>query len=126
MRPVCLGLLLAVLLNGCGEPPQTLVGGKSVTYWVEALHDADARQRKTAVSKLGNVGPADSAVLPALLEALGDPDAAVRREAIVSLMKYGPAAREAVPTLDDLRQRDPDVQVRDYAAKGLEKLRRGE
>ena len=101
-----------------------LAGGRPVSHWVEALKSPDAKQRKTAVTKLGNVGPADEAVLPALLGALNDADAAVRREAILALMKYGPGAREAVPRLTDLRQSDRDAQVRTLAAKALEKLER--
>ena len=101
-----------------------LAGGKPVSHWVEALKGPDAKLRKTAVTKLGNVGPADEVVLPALLGALEDTDAAVRREAILALMKYGPGAREAVPRLVDLKRRDRDAQVRSYAARAVEKLER--
>src|SRR5437763_11084475 len=113
-------VLLAVLLSGCDKERPMLAGGKPVRYWVEALKEPDAKLRKTAVSKLGNVGPADETVLPALLGALADTDAAVRREAILALMKYGPGAREAIPRLSDLRKNDRDAQVRKYAAQALE------
>ncbi len=126
MRRACWGTILAAVLGGCGQSPPTLAGGKPVTYWVEALRDSDARLRKTAAFKLGNVGPSDSAVLPALLGALRDADPTVRREAILSLVKFGSAAQEAVPLLEDLRQRDPDAPVRDAAARALERLRREE
>jgi HEAT repeat protein len=119
-------VVLVAALGGCGKSPPTLAGGKPVTYWVEALRDPDARQRKTAAFKLGNAGPADPAVLPALLAALQDPDPVVRREVILSLVKFGPAAREAVPVLEGLGERDPDPEVRAAAAKGLERLRRDE
>jgi HEAT repeat protein len=122
MRGLLLAAVPAVLLTGCGQAPPTLAGGKPVSHWVGALASPDAPLRKTAVFKLGNVGPADPAVLPALLGALKDRDAAVRREAVLALMKYGPGAREAVPALSELRQQDGDARVRACAARALEKL----
>jgi HEAT repeat protein len=126
MKRACWAVILAVALGGCGPAPPTLSGGKPVTHWVEALRDPDARQRRTAAFKLGNAGPADAAVLPALVEALRDPEAAVRREAIVALVKFGPGAREATGTLNNLRELDPDPGVRADAARALERLGRDE
>jgi HEAT repeat protein len=114
--------LLLALLSGCGRSEPPLSGGKPVTYWVSALQDPDAKLRQKAVVKLGNVGPKDAAVLPALIDALKDADAAVRREAVLSLMKYGPDAKEAVPVLADMKLRDRDEEVRVFAGKALEKL----
>lgn len=116
-----LAALPAVLLPGCGkgQPPDL---GRQVERWVQALDDRDAKVRKNAVLKLGNVGPSEPAVLPALRKALRDGDAGVRADAILALMKCGPAAREAVPTLDELRRHDRDPQVRAYAGRALEKL----
>src|SRR5579871_3384331 len=105
MRRLVLATLLLGAVGGCGRTPPTLAGGKPVNYWLEAVRGPDARQRKTAVFKLGNVGPGEAAVVPALLGALRDRDAGVRREAIVALMKCGADARDAVPVLADLRQR---------------------
>lgn len=118
-----LAALPAVFLLGCGtsQPPEL---GKHVERWVQALNDPDPKVRKNALLKLGNIGPADEAVLPALLGALADVDATVRREAILALVKYGPGAREAIPQLTDLRQHDRDARVRNYAAKALEKFER--
>jgi len=114
--------VLAVLLSGCGQTPPTLAGGRPVGHWVEALQSPDAKLRKEAAFKLGNVGPADPAAFPALVGALKDCDAAVRCEAILALLKFGRVALEAVPTLTELREHDRDPNVRDYAAKALEKL----
>lgn len=119
---VLLVFSLAALLSGCGRSAPTQAGGKSVRHWVEALQSPDARLRKEAAFKLGNVGAADPAALPALVGALKDRDAAVRREAVLALLKFGPAAREAVPPLTELRERDRDPKVRSCAAKALEKL----
>jgi HEAT repeat protein len=118
-----LGLVLAVCLGGCRQAAPTLAGGKPVSHWVRALKDPDARLRKTAVFKLGNAGPTDPTVWPAVVEALKDPDARVRREAILALMKFGRAAREAIPALDQLQQRDPDSKVRADAEQALRRLR---
>ncbi len=125
MRRAFFLVLLLIAPSGCGPAPPTLAGGKPVGYWLEALRGPDAQLRKTAVSKLGNVGPADTAVVPALTTALKDRDAGVRREAILALMKCGANAREAIPTLTDLQQHDRDGQIRRYAGKALEAIGRG-
>jgi len=117
-------LLLAVAVIGCGRREPVLSGGKPVLYWVEALRDPDAKVRKRAAAKLGNAGPTDAAVVPALREALHDRDAAVRCEAILALLKCGPSAGETVPALAALQQRDRDPRVRSYAARAAEALRR--
>jgi HEAT repeat protein len=117
-----LGTVLAALLLGCGtaRPPEL---GKQVERWAQALKDPDAKVRKHAVFRLGNVGPGDAAVFPALLGALKDRDAGVRCEAILGLAKFGKEGREAVPALEQARQRDPSTQVRAYAARAAERLR---
>lgn len=125
MRVVGL-LFLAIVVSGCGKAEPTLAGGKPVGYWVQALKDPDARLRKKAAFKLGNVGSADATALPALVEALKDPDAHVRSEAILALLKFGPDARDALPVLAQLRQRDPNGQVRAQAGKALAKLQNAE
>ena len=117
------GLLLLLGAGGCGRSPPTLAGGKPVVYWIEALHNADAKLRKKAVSKLGNVGPGDAAALSALVGALDDREASVRSEAIVALLKFGPSARDALPKLEDMQRRDQSAKVRHYAARAVEKLR---
>jgi HEAT repeat protein len=115
-------MILVALAVGCGKEPPTLAGGKPVSHWVQALQDPDARVRKQATAKLGNVGTADPAALPALTGALQDRSPEVRREAILAVLKCGPAAREVMPVLTELRQRDPDPRVRSFAARALEKL----
>lgn len=122
-RSIRLAILLILGLGGCGKSPPILAGGKPVQYWLDSLHSSDAQLRKKAVFKLGNVGPADARALPALTAALGDRDGSVRAEAILALVKFGPAAREARTMLADMQQRDPDAQVRSYAAKAVDRLR---
>ena len=116
---VYLVLLLAVA--GCGKPEPPMAGSK----WAEALRDPDAKQRKQAAFTLGNIGPSDPAVRPALVGALKDRDAGVRREAILALLKCGPGSQEAVAALEEVRQRDRDPQVRTCAARALAKLEGG-
>jgi HEAT repeat protein len=118
-----LAVLPAGLVGGCSKTPPTLAGGKPVGHWVQALQDPDARVRKRAAFRLGNVGPADPAAFPALVGALEDRDAGVRREAILALLKFGPAAKEAAGALSERERHDRDARVRAYAAKALEKLR---
>jgi HEAT repeat protein len=118
LGPAVLG---AAAIVGCSQD-QPLAGGKPVAHWVEALRAPDAKVRKQAAVKLGNVGASDPAVLPALLGALEDRDAGVRCEVILALTKCGPAARDAEPTLTRMRDQDPSPRVRDFAGRALEKL----
>jgi HEAT repeat protein len=123
MRIFIVALLFAGL-GGCSKPQPTLSGGKPISHWIERLSTSpDAKERKEAAFKLGNVGPTDAAVLPALQGGIKDADPAVRCEVILALVKCGPAAEEAVPALIELRDRDRDPRVRGYAAKALEKIR---
>jgi HEAT repeat protein len=117
MRGVLLVILL-LSLSGCGRAQTTMAGGK----WAEALRAPDTKLRKKAAFTLGNIGPSDPAVLPALIGALKDNDARVRCEVILALLKCGPAAEEAVPILTAIRQHDPEAKVRDYAASALKKI----
>jgi HEAT repeat protein len=114
-----LGLGLVVLLAGCGQKPATMAHYKPVSHWIKALGSPDAKTRQQAVTILGNVGPADRAVLPALTGAVKDRDAAVRAEAVLALLKMGPRAKDAVAALTEATQ-DDDPKVRSYAAKALE------
>jgi HEAT repeat protein len=116
------GVVLAALLCGCGN----VQPARPVGHWIQALHDPDPRTRKQAAFNLGNIGPAEATVFPALVEALRDRDAHVRREAIVALLKFGPAAKEAIPALTNVQQQDHDARVRGYAAKALKKLQQDE
>jgi HEAT repeat protein len=118
-------VLFAGVLAGCDPTPATLVHGKPVSYWVQAMHDSDVRVRKRAVGALGNVGPADPAAIPALIQAVSDRNAKVRGEAILALLKLGPAAKAAIPVLTQA-QNDRDAQVRTYATKALEGIDNGQ
>jgi HEAT repeat protein len=120
MRRILLVIVL-LPLSGCGRAQPAMAGGK----WAEALRDPDAQVRRKAAFTLGNIGPSDPAVLPALVGALEDADAGVRREAILALLKYGPAAKGALPELAEVREQDRDAKVRAYAAQALEKLKEG-
>lgn len=119
---IALTILLGACCAGCGKSPPTLAGGRPVSYWVGALRDPDAKVRKKAAFKLGNVGTADPAAFPALLGALEDRDAVVRREVILALVKFGPAAKEAIPALTAVQEKDRDAKARAYASKALVKL----
>jgi HEAT repeat protein len=111
-------VLLVIPVCGCGRTPTAMAGGK----WAAALQDPNAKRRQKAVFTLGNIGPSDPAVLPALIGALQDASAEVRCEAVLALVKYGPGAREAIPALVEVQRQDRDAQVRAYAAEALAKL----
>jgi HEAT repeat protein len=114
---------MAVLAAGCKQAQPTVVGGRPVPYWIEALHNPDPLVRKKAVAKLGNVGPADAAALPAIHGALKDPDPRVRCEAIVALLQFGEEAASATAILEDLERHDRSRRVRTAAGRALEKVR---
>jgi HEAT repeat protein len=118
MRRV-LAISIVILASGCGGGEPTMAGSR----WAEALRDPDPKVRKKAAFTLGNIGPSDPAVLPALLGAMKDSDPQVRSEVILALVKYGPQAQQAVPQLTEMRDRDPDAKCRNYASKALEKLK---
>jgi HEAT repeat protein len=118
-----LALFLPVWLSGCSRTEPTTAGGKPVTYWLSALHNSDVHARKKAVQKLGNVGAAEPAVLPALVGMLKDPDSTVRCEAILALTKLGPAAKGAEEALSNAKRNDRDARVRGHATKAMAKLR---
>jgi HEAT repeat protein len=115
-------VLLVVTLLGCRKVEPTLAGGKPPAQWVQALNDPDPAVRKNAARKLGNVGAADPAALPALTAALNDPDAGVRAEVILALVKFGPEAKDAVPRLTQIQRGDANARVRDYASKALARI----
>jgi HEAT repeat protein len=117
MRQALMATLL-ISLGGCAQEQRKLAGDK----WAEALRDDRPELRKKAAFTLGNIGPTDPAVLPALMSALQDTDASVRCEAILALLKCSSAAATAIPQLTELRDSDPDAQVREYAGKALERL----
>jgi HEAT repeat protein len=121
MRRLLLVLAATAFAAGGCERPAPLAGGEPVSHWVQALKDPDARQRKKAAHKLGNAGPAEADVVPALTAALQDRDAGVRGEAALALGKCGPAAKDAIPALMALQQ-DRDPTVRTYAADALNKI----
>jgi HEAT repeat protein len=115
-----------ILLVGCGKSQlATLAGGKSVDHWVQALAVHNVKIREEAVTKLGNVGTADPAAIPALIGALKDSSAKVRCGAIFALAKSPQAAQEAIAPITELQQHDHDPKVRDLAAKGLRRLQGG-
>ena len=112
---------IALGATGCSQPPP-LSGGKPLDHWVKATQDPDTGIRKEAVCKLGNAGAPNPEAWTAVAAALRDRQPEIRREAILALMKCGPRAQETVPVLRELAQRDPDAQVRVYAAKAAKKL----
>lgn len=125
MRATIVSLgLLSVCLGGCGQPAAPLAGGKAVDYWLGALQSTSAKVRTTAVTRLGHVGGADPAALPAVFGALRDPDPGVRCAAVLALAKNESAADAAVPALAELNRRDPSARVRTYATRALGKFRK--
>lgn len=109
-------VMVLLLLSGCGKETPSMAGEK----WAKALHAPDAKVRRKAAFTLGNIGPSDPAVLPALIGSLRDTDPGVRRETILALLKYGSEAKAAIQALTDVQDKDLDPKVREDAAKALE------
>jgi HEAT repeat protein len=110
--------LQLILLAACDPTRPTMAGRR----WAASLHEADARLRKKAAFRLGNIGESDPEAFLALVEALHDRDPAVRREAILGILKFGAGAEAARPTLLCLCQQDKDKNVRECARQALLKL----
>jgi HEAT repeat protein len=109
-------------LSGCTSQPPPDTDAR-VRHWIKALHEPDAKLRKEAAFKLGNLGLTDPApVVSALTAALKDADGPVRCEAILALVKCGPAAKGAIGELTQSQRKDRDARVRDFAARALEKI----
>jgi hypothetical protein len=121
MRLIAL-LVVALAASGCNKSGPMLAGGKPIDVWLNALKGPDAKMRKTAALKLGNVGPAHPAVFSALHDALKDRDADVRCEVILALVKFGPDAKDALPALGLICRNDSNAKVREYAAKAIPKI----
>jgi HEAT repeat protein len=118
--------MTAVVTGGCSKSAfPTQAGGKSVQHWVDRLSGSVLKNREEAATKLGNVGTADAAAIPALIGALKDKSPLVRRAAILALAKSGHAAQDAVAPLTEIQKHDQDAKVRELAAKGLKLLQGG-
>jgi hypothetical protein len=75
---------------------------RPMSYWIAELHHPDPEHRTAAISKLGEMGPAASDAIPALVAVAREKDLLVRNWAIVEgLGGIGPSAIRA---LDELRQ----------------------
>ena len=108
---------------GCNrQPSHVLSGGKPLEAQFDALKHADAKVRREALEKIGNIGPTDERVVPALRAALRDRDPRVRCEAILALVKCGTAAEPALAALAELQTKDVDRKVRDYAKNAFTAL----
>jgi HEAT repeat protein len=115
--------LTATLLAGCGKQQPITSGGRTASFWVEALQKPDVELRRKAATKLGPLILMHDDALPALLGALRDGDSQVRARAAWCLGVYtGPRAQDVLPALNEVRQKDQDAGVRDAADKALERL----
>ena len=117
----------AFLATGCGEKrTPMLAGGREVKSWVADLQSPEARVRRQAVLKLGNVGGTDPSVAPALAQALRDPDALVRHDAMLAVVKLPTPPDDIVTTLRAMAKDDKDARCRESAGKALKKLGRND
>jgi HEAT repeat protein len=124
MRAVFTAIVLAALAAGCQRPSvptELYFSGQPVSHWLEALKSPDPKARKKAVDVLGNVGPGDPVVLPALIGAMKDEDPQVRDAAVLAVSKMGPAGAAAEPALREAA-RDPNPAVRGHAVAALGRI----
>jgi HEAT repeat protein len=121
MRSILL-MILMTSFSGCGGAQPTMAGSRRAGD----LHDPQVKVRRKAAFRLGNIGPSDPVVLPALIGALQDVDPGVRCETILALLKYGPGAREAIPALTKVQEKDRDAKVRTYATRALKRLKKAD
>src|SRR5262249_51653169 len=73
--------------------------GRPTSYWVHLLQSGKDQERANAAEAVGERGPANADVVPALRAGLEDEDEHVLRNAATSLGQIGPDAVPAVPAL---------------------------
>ncbi len=114
----------ALFCLGCGaeERGPLLAGGREVKSWVADLKSPNAKVRRQAVLKLGNVADADPSVAPALIDALGDKDPLVRHDALMAAVKLKSPANDLINTIQAMAAGDKNKDVRESAGKALKKL----
>jgi HEAT repeat protein len=126
MRGAWLIVVLTVGLAGCARKAGPVTaGGRPAAEWAAGLASPDSTTRKKAARELGHIGAADKTAIPALVGALKDKDAGVRETAVLALLAIGPPAAEAAPALAEVRDRDPVPQIRQEAAKAVDRVRGG-
>jgi HEAT repeat protein len=120
---ICALALMVALFVGCGKQQPVTSGGRTASFWAQALQKPDVELRRKAATKLGPLILMHHDALPALLGALRDADSDVRARAAWCLGVYtGPRAQEVLPALNEVRHHDHDFSVRAAAAKAIEKL----
>jgi HEAT repeat protein len=92
--------------------------GKPLSFWMQALTDADSKNRVAAASALAKIGPPAKPAVVLLIRALGDKKKLVRTSASAALGKIGPSAAEAMPALIELSQEN-DWATRSVASAAL-------
>ncbi|MBI1813841.1 MAG: HEAT repeat domain-containing protein [Deltaproteobacteria bacterium] len=92
--------------------------GKPLAFWMQALTDADSKNRVAAASALAKIGPPAKSAVGPLIRALGDEEKLVRTSAMAALGKIGPSAVEAMPALIELLQEN-DWATRSVASAAL-------
>jgi HEAT repeat protein len=122
-----LGLFVALMILIEGElrivradakEAEPVHGGKSLSSWITALGDADAKNRLRAVMALGEIPFKESPAIPALIERFKDEDQAVCRAAAAALGRK----QYAVPALCHALG-DKEARVRRWGAFALRKMR---
>ncbi len=117
-------VVLALLVAGCGETAShTTVGGRDASAWIKALNDPDAKLRRQAVLKLGNVIADNPAAAEALETALKDADPLVRFDAVLAVFKDPVPRPSVLLALESMSLSDPDQKVKEAAAKALVKIK---
>jgi hypothetical protein len=84
---------------GVGEPKETLVQGKPLSYWVKVLKDPDPLAREEALVVLAGAGEAARGAAPMLEELLKDKSAPIRVKAALVLGQLKGEAKNAAPVL---------------------------
>jgi HEAT repeat protein len=84
---------------GVGEPKETLVQGKPLSYWVKVLKDPDPLAREEALVVMVGVGEAARGAAPVLVDLLKDKSASIRIRAALVLGQLKGEAKIAAPVL---------------------------
>ena len=90
---------------------------------IAALQDADGSVRAWSAQAIGEIGLDAAQAVPALVMLLGNADEGSRNSACIALYGIGPAAKAALPALEKALS-DPSADVRRFAQRAVEKIRK--
>lgn len=119
MRPLLAGLLAAFV--ACGGGLNARAEDQEVSSYVNQIDRGKPDEKATAIRMLGEIGPAASESVPALIKVLASKELELRYEAIVALGQINSESKQTVPALVRILS-EPTPSLRHAAIDALRKF----